>query len=174
MFAVISSSFSQEGENTSEKFKPYHSITGLLSHTIIQDGIRDGKTEWIAFPSFAFDYNFVFSPKWRIGLHNDLILEDFIVETTNSEGDKIELERSEPIATVLVGGYKPGKHFTFEAGMGYEFAKEEDLFLTRLGTEYSLELPNEWEFVVNIVYDIKWDAYDSFAFGVGISKSFGK
>jgi len=170
MLAVISSSFSQEGESKSEKFKPYHSISGLLSHTIIKDGIRDGKTEWIAFPSFAFDYNFVFSPKWRIGLHNDVILEDFIVENKDCN----ELERSEPFATVLVGGYKPCKHFTLEAGMGYEFAKEEDLFLTRIGTEYALELPKEWELIVNLVYDMKWNAYDSFAFGVGVSKSFGK
>ena len=170
MFAIITSSFSQESEAKKENFKPYHSISGLLSHTMIKDGIRDGKTEWIAFPSFAFDYNYVFSPKWRIGLHNDLIFEDFIVE--NKEGN--ELERSEPFASVLVGGFKPGKHFTFEAGMGYEFAKEEDLFLTRIGTEYAVELPNEWEFIVNLVYDMKWNAYDSFAFGVGVSKSFGK
>ena len=170
MFAIITSSFSQESEGKKENFKPYHSISGLLSHTMIKDGIRDGKTEWIAFPSFAFDYNYVFSPKWRIGLHNDLIFEDFIVE--NKEGN--ELERSEPFASVLVGGFKPGKHFTFEAGMGYEFAKEEDLFLTRIGTEYAVELPNEWEFIVNLVYDMKWNAYDSFAFGVGVSKSFGK
>lgn len=169
MFAVITSSFSQESENKEEKFKPYHSISGLLTHTLVKDGIRDGKTEWIAFPSFAFDYNFVFSPKWRVGLHNDLIFEDFIVET-----DKKELERSEPVASVLVGGFKPGKHFTFEAGMGYEFSKEENLLLTRIGTEYSLELPKEWELIVNLVYDIKWNAYDSFAFGIGVSKSFGK
>jgi len=170
MLAVISFSFAQEGETKSGKFEPYHSISALLSHTIIQDGIRDGKTERIAFPSFTFDYNFVFSPKWRVGLHNDVILQDFIVE--NKDGN--ELERSEPFATVLVGGYKPGKHFTFEAGMGYELAKEEDLFLTRIGTEYSLELPREWELVANVVYDMKWNAYDSFTFGVGVSKSFGK
>jgi len=103
MFAVITASFSQETENKSEKFKPYHSISGLLSHTMIKDGIREGKSEWIAFPSFAFDYNFVFSPKWKVGIHNDLIFEDFIVESTNSEGEKKELERSEPIASVLVG-----------------------------------------------------------------------
>jgi hypothetical protein len=169
MLAIITSAFSQEGENKSEKFKPYHSISALLSHTMIKDGIREGKTEWIAFPSFAFDYNFVFSPKWRIGLHNDLIFEDFIVET-----DEKELERSEPVASVLVGGFKPCKQFTLEAGMGYEFSKEENLLLTRVGAEYSLELPKEWELVVNLVYDVKWDAYDSFAFGVGVSKSFGK
>jgi hypothetical protein len=174
MFAVITSSFSQESESKKENFKPYHSISGLLSHTMVKDGIRDGKTEWIAFPSFAFDYNFVFSPKWIIGLHNDLIFEDFIVESTDSAGDKKELERSEPIASVLVGGFKPCKHFTLEAGMGYEFSKEENLFLTRIGTEYSLELPKEWELIVNLVYDVKWNAYDSFAFGVGVSKSFGK
>jgi len=170
MLAIITSSYSQEGETQSGKFKSYHSFSGLLSHTMIKDGISEGKTEWISFPSFAFDYNFVFSPKWRIGLHNDLIFEDFIVE--NKDGN--ELERSEPFATVLVGGFKPGKHFTFEAGMGYEFAKEENLFLTRFGTEYAVELPHEWEFIVNLVYDIKWNAYDSFTFGIGVSKSFGK
>ncbi|WP_395049773.1 hypothetical protein [Flavobacterium sp.] len=174
MFAVITSSFSQEGENMPEKFKSYHSVSGLLSHTLVKNGIRDGNTDWISFPSFAFDYNFVFSPKWRIGFHNDVIFEDFIVETTNSEGDKKELERSEPIASVLVLGFKPGKHFTFEAGMGYEISKEENLFLTRIGAEYSLELPNEFEFIANVIYDVKWDAYDSFAFGIGVSKSFGK
>lgn len=84
------------------------------------------------------------------------------------------MERSEPIASVLVGGFKPGKHFTFEAGIGYEISKEENLFLTRVGAEYSLELPKEWEFVANLIYDVKWDAYDSFAFGIGVSKSFGK
>jgi hypothetical protein len=146
----------------------------LLSHTVIKNAIDEGTTDWMAFPSFAFDYNFVFSPKWRIGLHNDLIFEDFIVETVSSEGDIQELERSEPIASVLVGGFKPGKHFTFEAGIGYEISKEENLFLTRVGAEYSLELPKEWEFVANLIYDVKWDAYDSFAFGIGVSKSFGK
>lgn len=169
MLGVISASLSQEIEDKSVKFKSHHSISALLSHTIIKDGIRDGKSEWITFPSFTFDYNFIFSPKWRIGLHNDLIFEDFIVETNDKE-----LERSEPISSVLVGGFKPGKHFTFESGLGYEFSEKENLFLTRIGTEYSLELPKDWELVVNLVYDVKWDSYDSFSFGIGISKSFGE
>ncbi len=169
MLTITTPCFSQEGENRSEKFNSHHSISALLSHTMIKDGIRDGKNEWIAFPSFAFDYNFVFSHKWKIGLHNDLIFEDFIVKTDNKE-----LERSEPISSVVVGGFKPGKQFTFESGLGYEFSKEDNLFLTRIGTEYSIELPKEWELIVNLVYDVKWDAYDSFSFGVGVSKSFGQ
>jgi hypothetical protein len=32
----------------------------------------------------------------------------------------------------------------------------------------------DWEFFSNFVYDIKWNAYDSFSIGVGIAKSFGK
>jgi len=174
MLAVITVSYSQEEVNKAEKFKPYQSLSGLLSHTFVKNGIKEGKANWITFPSFAIDYNFTFSPKWRLGLHNDIILEDFIVETTNSEGAKSELERSEPIASVLVGGYKPGKHFTFEVGMGYEISKEENLFLTRIGSEYALELSKGWELIANLVYDVKWDAYDSFAFGIGVSKSFGK
>jgi hypothetical protein len=173
MLTIITASFAQE-DNNSEKFKPYHTLSGLLSHTVVKDGIKNGKADWINFPSFAIDYNFVFSPKWRVGLHNDVILEDFFIETTDTDGAKKEIERSEPIASVLVGGYKPGKHFTFEAGLGYEFSKAENFFLTRIGSEYSLELPKEWELIVNLVYDMKWNAYDSFTFGIGISKSFGK
>jgi hypothetical protein len=170
MLAIITSSFAQERETNTEKFKPYHTISGFLTHTVIKNAIQEDKTAWITFPSYAFDYNFVFNPKWRIGLHNDVIFEDFIVEKNNGN----ELERTEPFSAVLVGGYKLSKHFTIEAGMGCEFSKEENLVLTRIGSEYAVELPNEWEFIVNLVYDLKWNTYDSFALGVGVSKSFGK
>jgi hypothetical protein len=170
---VFSFSFSQV-ESQSEKFKSHHTASVFLSHTIVKDGIKDGKTQWVSFPSYALDYNFVFSPKWKIGLHNDVIFEDFIIEKKSGNAKTEVLERSEPFTTVLVGGFKPAKHFTFEVGMGYEFAKEEDLFLTRLGTEYAVELPKEWELVINVIYDLKWNAYDSFTIGIGLSKAFGK
>ena len=77
------------------------------------------------------------------------------------------------MASALVVGFKAGTHFTYQFGLGGEFAKEENFFLTRTGVEYGLELPNEWEFIANFIYDIKWNAYDSFVMGIGVSKSFG-
>lgn len=163
----INNAFAQEQEN--ENFKPHHSLGFVVGHTNVSQGVENGDRKWLTLPSFALDYNYVFSPKWSIGLHNDLIIESFKIETSDSE----ILERSSPFATAIVGGYKPSKHFTFQAGFGCEFAKEENFVLTRLGVEYGLEIHHGWEFIANVVYDIKWNAYDSYAIGMGISKSFG-
>lgn len=162
--------WSQEEKETSEVFTKHHSIGFMLSHTNISQGVKEDGKRWLSVPSFVFDYNYIFSEKWSVGLHNDLIVENLKIENDKEE----VLERTSPFASVIVVGFKPEKHFTFELGNGGEFAKEENFFLTRLGVEYSLEIKNDWELISNIVYDIKWNAYDSFSFGIGIAKSFGK
>jgi hypothetical protein len=164
---LINTAFAQEREN--EIFKPHHSLGFVVGHTNVSHGVENGDRKWLSLPSFALDYNYVFSPKWSIGLHNDLIIESYKVETSEDE----VLERSSPFATAIVGGFKPGKHFTFQAGLGGEFAKEKNFFLTRLGVEYGLEIRNGWEFIANLIYDIRWNVYDTYAVGMGISKSFG-
>lgn len=171
LFILLTSlGIAQEKENSEEPFKPHHSIGLMLGHTHLREGEIDGNKKWLAVPSIGLDYNYVFSEKWSIGLHNDMVIENFKVEDEDNE----IIERSRPIASILTGGYKPGKHFTFQAGLGGEFAKEENLFVTRLGVEYSVELPDEWEFLVNVVYDNKWGTYDSFCLGIGVAKKFGK
>ena len=166
----ITIGFAQEKEPSEEVFKPNHSIALLLGHTHLRQGEVDGEKKWLALPNFGLDYNYYFTEKWSIGFHNDIVIENFKVEDENDE----IIERTRPIASLLMGGYKPGKHFTFEAGLGGEFAKEENLFVTRIGVEYGVELPKEWEFIANFVYDNKWGTYDSFGLSVGVAKSFGK
>jgi hypothetical protein len=148
-------------------FTKHHCLSFLLSHTYVSQGVIDGDRKWLTLPSVALDYNYFFMPKWSVGLHNDLIIENFKVEKTEEV-----FERTTPIASALTAGFKPGEHFTYQFGLGGEFAKEEDFFLIRFGVEYGLELPKDWELVSNFVYDIKWNAYDSFSIGIGISKSF--
>lgn len=160
----------QEKESENENFKPHHSISLLLGHTYLSEGNVEGEKKWLTLPSIGFDYNYVFSKKWSIGLHNDIVIENFKVEDDKNE----VIERTKPFASLLTTGYKPGKHFTFQLGFGGEFAKEENLFVTRIGVEYSLELPGEWEFLTNFSYDNKWKTYDSFCLSVGIAKSFGR
>ena len=149
-----------------KEFLKHHNISVLLSHTYVSKGVVDGDRQWLILPSVALDYNYVFLPKWSIGLHNDFIFENYKIEKGNEE-----FERSTPIASAVTTGFKPGAHFTYQFGLGGEFAKEENFFLIRFGVEYSLELPKEWELISNFVYDIKWSAYDSFSIGIGISKS---
>jgi hypothetical protein len=158
-------SFAQE-----ETLKPHHSVGLLIGHTQVRQGANEGNKKWLNLPSFALDYNYFFSEKWSAGLHNDIVIENFKVVDYDEE----VIERSRPLASILTAGYKPGKHFTYQLGLGGEFAKEENLALLRIGAEYGLEISNDWEFIANLVYDLKWNAYDSFGLSVGISKSFGK
>lgn len=164
---VLSSNFTfGQEENT---FSKHHNMSFLLGHTYVSQGFVDNKREWLILPSVAFDYNYVFSEKWSVGLHSDVIFENFKVESSTEV-----FERSKPIASTITTGFKPGRHFTYQFGLGGEFAKEENFFLTRLGVEYGIEMIKEWEFIANFVYDVKWNAYDSFGISVGVSKSFGK
>jgi hypothetical protein len=161
----------QEKTHSEEAFEPHHGIALLLSHTHTAQGSEDGKKKWLALPSWAMDYNYFFSKKWGLGLHNDMILETFKVEDHNTNQEVIE--RTRPVACVAVVSFKPGKHFSFEFGAGGEFAKEGNYYLNRLGVEYALELPNRWEMISNLLWDLKWQAYNSFSIGVGVSKAFG-
>jgi len=116
------------------------------------------------------DYTYTFHPKWAIGLHTDLIIEKFKVE--KNLGDKEVIERSYPVAPALMAIYKPGQHWSYLLGMGGEFAKEENFVLTRVGVEYAVELPKDWEILGNVGYDLRWTAYDTWTIGIGIAKSF--
>jgi hypothetical protein len=172
LFLLFSSAaFAQEEDHKEESNERKHSISALLSHTYVSEAVLEGKISWRALPSIVLDYNYTLSHQWKIGWHNDLVLENFVVERL---GGRSEIERKKPLASTIVAGFKPGNHFTYEIGFGGEFETEESFFLTRLGVEYSLEIKENLEFVSNFIYDIKWNAYDSFAIGVGLSKSFGK
>lgn len=153
-----------------EEFKPHSTIGLVVSHAHVFTG-RDanGDKKVLALASWGIDYNYHLSPKWAVGLHTDIIIESFKVE----EHDGEIIERSYPIAPALMGIYKPSHHWSLMAGAGAEFAKEENFFLTRLGVEYGAEIRNGWEVFGSLAYDIKWNAYDSWVLGLGISKAFG-
>jgi hypothetical protein len=153
-------------EENQHKESP-HSISFLMSHTHISQGSEGGVSRWLVLPSFGFDYNYKFSSDWSLGIHNDLILESFKIIKPDGE---TELERTRPIVSILTAGYKPGKHLTYQIGVGGEFAKEEHFFLTRIGIEYGYEISENLEVFTNLVYDVKWAYYDSYVIGIGVTK----
>jgi hypothetical protein len=77
-----------------------------------------------------------------IGLHTDVIVETFTVEKHLESGVEGEVvERSRPIASVLMAMYKPTPHRNFGLGFVGEFAEGENYVLTRAAMEYGIELP---------------------------------
>jgi hypothetical protein len=158
-------------EKANHTFHPHHTLGIVVSHTQVSQGIQNGDRKWLALPSWGINYNYKFSPKWAIGLHNDIIVESFTVTNHLKSGaGSEELERSYPIASAIVASYKPGKHFSFLMGSGGEFSHTGNLFLIRIGLEYGYHMNNKWELNANIVNDLRWNAYNSFAIGLGVTR----
>ncbi len=165
-------SFCSFAHETEEKEFPKHTLGIVLSHNNISKGVTQNGTKWLSVPAWGIDYNYQFCEKWAVGLHTDIIIEKIeVIENLKSEEESIE--RSYPIAPALMGIYKPTKHSSFMLGMGVEFAKEENLVLTRAGYEWGTELGKKWELSFSFNYDFRWDAYDSYTLGFGIARSLG-
>lgn len=172
LFIIIAmTATAQEAEKTAAKeeetIKGTHRLTLVLGQSHLSEGIMEnGKKGWKVIPSWGLDYDYWVSNHWAIGLHNDMIIETFAV--AEKEGKIIE--RSRPFASVATALFKPDKHLTYIVGMGGEFSKEENFALTRLGIESGWEMKNNWEFNISLLYDIKWNGYNSWLIGFGISK----
>lgn len=170
------SGFAQATLEEVGSFRPHFSAGIAISHAwLIQGQNGEGGVGIKTLPSWGMDINYMFHPKWAIGLHTDIITEKFFIEKSSgqNEGEQT-VERSYPIAPALMGIFKATQHWSFLAGVGGEFAKEENFFLTRAGVEYCVEMKNNWEVVAAFNYDLKWDGYDDWVFGMGVVKAFGK
>lgn len=170
---TVTIGFAQHGEEEKARsheehhgMKGAHRLTLGLGHTHVSQGIINGKREWLTLPSWSLNYDYWFSNKWAAGLQTDLILETFVIE--DKEG--VEFERTRPVTLVPVAIFKPGKRLSILAGVGGEFAKEHDFMLTRLGFEYGFHIPGNWEVGAALVWDNKWNYYNSWGLAFTFSK----
>ena len=172
LFLFITASGHAQEENNEESEKGVHRISLAICHNNISQGARSESSDvkWLSLPAWSLDYDYWLSDKWAIGLHTDFIVEDFYVKANLS--DEEILERSSPIAPAVVGIFKPTKHSSFLFGVGAEFAKEENLFLNRIGYEWGTEITEDWELGITACYDFRWNAYDSYLIGIGVSRKF--
>lgn len=158
----------------------HHVISASINHTVIFGGVKNGNASSITLPSFGLNYTYFFNHKWAIGLHNDIILEDFFVKESRSfetrsgsnEGEVAVIERGTPIAACIMGIYKPLPYLGLMAGFGREFSSHEDFTVIRFGLEAPVHLPKNWELFGVLTYDINIDAYESLTYGIGIGKLF--
>lgn len=168
---IMISAYSQEPEKkeTHEErgLKGAHRLTLVLGHSHVFGGIKEnGEKGLKVFPFWGFDYDYWISDRLAIGMQMDMVVETFEVE----DHENTVIERTRPITTVAAAIFKAGEHISFIGGMGGEFAHEGNFAVTRLGMETGWEMKNNWEFGISLVYDIKWNGYDSWGIGFGITK----
>ena len=157
-----------------------HLISASVNHTVIFSGVKNGSNKNITLPSFGLNYTYCFNHKWAVGLHNDIILEDFVVKGGNSEiarsvtdeNTTTVIERGTPISAAVVAIYKPVPYLGLIAGVGREFSSHEDFTVIRFGIESPVHLPHNWELFGVLTYDINISAYESMNYGIGIGKLF--
>ena len=149
-----------------------HMISVEIGHSHASDGIRKGERGWITLPSWAINYNYQLAESWMVGLHTDIIIENFEVTSTNRNDGESTIERTRPVSVVGVAAYKPTHRLAIISGAGFEYAPEETFTLIRLGVEPSIPLSSKWEIIFSMVYDIKIDAYNNWAMGVGVGMLF--
>ena len=190
-FGLITQSWSQEHVNHTGEIQSSedrhsghkkHLISVSINHTVIFAGIKNGSASNLTLPSFGLNYTYVFNKKWALGLHNDIILEDFLVKETTTdaksfssdeENEEIKfIERGNPISAAIMMIYKPWPFLGVMAGAGREFSSHEDFTVIRLGLETPVHLPKNWEIYGVLTYDINIDAYESLTYGIGIGKLF--
>jgi hypothetical protein len=148
-----------------------HSLALFFTHSYIRQGVSDGDKNWLIVPSLALNYNYSFNHKWGLGLHTDLIIEDFVVERADSNEEV--LEREFPVSALIVGAHKLSESFVIALGCGAEWEANESFVVARFGAEYGIEIPvNEMEVIFAFNYDVIFKAYDSFNLGIGIAKKF--
>ena len=165
----------EENPGARESFKPFHQLGLTIGHETVFSGRNaDGEKTTRILPFWGLDYNFQFSKQFAVGLHTDFVMETFEVEKDLESGPETTVERTWPIAPAAMFFFKPSEHWNFGLGAGGEFSKEENYFLNRASVEYSSEIRNGWEVAGSIQYDFRWNAYDTWTIGLGLSKAFGR
>ena len=130
-----------------------HQLQVLISHTQIHSALDlEGNRKWQSLPSWGLNYNFQVA--------------------TLGRNEAEVLDRRYPLASALVVSRTLADHFQLLMGIGGEFAPGQHFLLFRGGIEYGYYLDDNWELIGNVTNDFKWEAYNSWAIGMGVSRLF--
>ena len=147
-----------------------HKITLVMANSLIDNSFSDRTNDILIVPTFGFNYDYLIGAKWGLGLHTDILLQQYKVE---KHGSDEEIIRENPVALVGMVLFKPHHRWTLMAGYGVEVEKHESFQIIRTGVEYGIELPKHWELGFSLEFDYKIKTYSSLMFGVAFSKFIG-
>ncbi len=161
---LISFSSSLWAQNESTE-KSERRIRGaiFMGNAHVPHATEGGKSVYVI-PVWGLDIDYHFSEHWSFGIQTDIKVQSFEVERNNTV-----LKRSYPMAASAILHYHMKRHWTFYLGPGYEFEKEENIFMVKVGTEYGIELTEKFELGLNVMYENRNEIYDGFTIGVAFN-----
>lgn len=116
-------------------------------------------------PVWGFDVDYFFHRRWSVAIQGDVKLQSFEVEENSTV-----LQRSNPFAIAGVLHYHALRHWSFYVGPGVELEVHKNLFMVKMGTEYSFEINEDFEIAMNLMYENKQEVYDAWTFGIAFNK----
>ena len=155
---------SQE-EDHKKEHAPKIRVAIMMGNSHIPQATEGGKSVTII-PVWGLDLDYYFHRRWSIGLQADLKVQNFEVE----EEGQVLLNRNFPLSIALVGHYHALRNWSFYIGPGIELEESKNLFLVKIGTEYSFEISEQFEIALNFIYENRDEVYDGFTFGVAFNK----
>lgn len=164
VIALLIASHALAQERGEPDFNPRIRGAIMMANSHVPKATKGGKSVHII-PTWGFDVDYFFHQRWSVALQGDILLQSFEVEDGQTE-----LERSYPVMLAVVGHYHALRHWSFYLGPGYEIESHENLWLLRIGTEYSFEISEEFEIALNLIFENKQEVYDSWTFGVAFNK----
>ncbi|MGC3944697.1 MAG: hypothetical protein QM762_09270 [Chryseolinea sp.] len=170
LFWSCFSLFAQEYPHADDGPRKKHKLSLFMANAFVPaaEGVS-GQDKLFLVPAWGLNYDYWFHPKVAVGVHNDFILQQFKIE---SHDNNQEVVRAFPVVISGVVSWHPIPHWIILVGAGQEIDKHEHYNVVQAGVEYEIELRKGWTLGINLAYDNKINAYDTWIFGVTFGKKF--
>lgn len=155
--------FAQEGLEPTESKNAFIFNFGY-THIPVGSELESESKNGFFVPTIGFDYGREISEKWELLVMLDFELGKYLI---------VNKDLNREHAFIVLGGasYKLFKSVKLVGGLGVEFEKNENLFITRLGGEYIHELNKPWALMAGAYWDHKKE-YSTYSLVAGIVYAF--
>lgn len=118
-------------------------------------------------PTDGIEIQYYFSHKFSIRWINEIEFQTYFLKDGNGE----HRVRENAFLTALVVEYEHNNWGVF-AGGGYEFEKNENLWVVRTGVEYIFQVTDKLDITPAIIYDYKAESHTALTFALTIGHRF--
>lgn len=145
----------------------HHRVVVSSNISIIPEGV-DLSNTLLVVPSLGIDYEYFFNERWAISSKNDIILQQYVIESR--EDGKI-IERQRVFVTTVTGVWEAFRGFSIFLGGGVEWEADKNYGLIKVGVEYKIALNGRFDVAIPLYWDVK-EEYSTISTGISLGINF--